>query len=240
MKTMRIYNLFIFLLGLTCLSLGVVLVVKSNLGISVAMSVPYVFSLYFTKLTLGQWNYIVQGFVLILLVIIVKRLTIKYLMSFVVAFLFGMAIDLFNSFLSPIVINTFIGKVGIFILGSIIISIGVAGFIKSSYPILPFDTFVREVSLEKNIKYSKFKTGYDLTSFTVSLTASLIFFRGIQGLNIGTLVSAIILGSMIGSCLNFMNKHIEGKAIFPEEKTKIILDFDFLYLVRHKTTSQKG
>jgi len=238
MKKISVNNLFIFLLGLTCLSLGIVLVIKSNLGISVAMSVPYVFSLYFTKISLGQWSYIIQGIVLLLLVIIVRKLTVKYLMSFIVAFLFGLAIDLFNVMLVSVVASTLLERVGLFILASVVISIGVASFMKSNYPILPFDTFVKEVSLVKNIKYSKFKTGYDLTSFTVSLTASLIFFRKIHGLNIGTLVSALVLGSTIGACLNFMNKHIDGKSILPEEKTKRILDFDLLNASKSKNLKE--
>ena len=97
-----INNLFIFLLGLISLSLGVVLVVKSDLGVSVATSVPYVFSLYFTKISFGQWNYIMHGFSLVLLVIVVRKLTVKY---------------------------------------------------------------------------SKFKTGFDLVCFTISLIASMILFR---------------------------------------------------------------
>ncbi|MBU5678236.1 hypothetical protein KQI88_17645 [Alkaliphilus sp. MSJ-5] len=234
MKKLRINNLFIFLLGLSCLSLGVVLVIKSNLGVSVATSVPYVISLYFTKITFGQWNYIVHGFVLLLLVIIIRRLTIKYLMSFIVAFLFGIAIDLFNLILASVTANTFVERIGLFTFGSIVISIGVAAFIKSNYPILPFDTFVKEICLAKNIEIAKFKTGFDLVCFTVSLTFSIIFFGKIKGLHIGTLVSAIILGSMIGECLKIMNKYIEGKSIFPEEKAKLVLDFDFLNFNKSK------
>ncbi len=228
MKKISVNNLFIFLTGLICLSLGVVLVVKSDLGVSVATSVPYVFSLHFTNITFGQWNYIAHGTSLLLLVIIVKKLTVKYLMSFIVAFLFGLAIDFFTFILTSVMIESLLEKVIVFIVGSIVISIGVAGFMKSNYPILPFDTFVKEVTLAKNIRYPKFKTGFDLVCFTISFTASMIFFGKIYGLHIGTLVSAVILGSMIGACLDFMNKHIEGKAIFPEEKTNVILDFDLL------------
>jgi len=88
--------------------------------------------------------------------------------------------------------------------------------------------------LAKNIEIAKFKTSFDLVCFTVSLTFSIIFFGKIKGLHIGTLVSAIILGSMIGECLKIMNKYIEGKSIFPEEKTKLVLDFDFLDFKKSK------
>lgn len=228
MKKIKIYNLFIFLLGLTCLSLGIVLVIKSNLGVSVATSPPYVLSLYFTKISFGQWNYIVHGFVLMLLVIIIRKLTVKHLMSFLVAFLFGLFIDFFNLILVSIQGNSLLDRVIFFMIGSIVISIGVAAFMKSNYPILPFDTFIKEVTMAKNIKYSKFKTAFDLICFSVSLVLGLIFFGRIEGIHIGTFISALALGSIIGYFLDLMNKHIEGKTIFPEEITKMVMDFDFI------------
>ena len=228
MKKIKVYNLFIFLLGLTCLSLGIVLVIKSDLGVSVGTSPPYILSLYFTKVSFGQWNYIVHGLVLILLVIIVRRLTIKHLMSFFVAFLFGLFIDFFDLILISLESNTMVERIILFIIGSIIISIGVAGLMKSNYPILPFDTFVKEITMTKNIKYSKFKTGFDLTCFTSSVILSLIFFGRVKGLGLGTLISALVLGSTIGLSLDIMDKYIEGRSIFPEEKTRLIMDFDIL------------
>ncbi|WP_353893670.1 DUF6198 family protein [Proteinivorax hydrogeniformans] len=237
MKKLRVNNVFVFILGLLCLSLGVVLVIKSDLGVSVATSLPYVVSLQFTAISFGMWNYIIHGLVLLLLAVIVKRLTVKYLMSFLVAFLFGTAIDLFYMMLEPVSADAFIEKVGLFILGSIVISIGVASFIKSNYPILPFDTFVKEICLVKNIRISKFKTGFDLVIFSLSISFSLIFFRAIEGLHIGTLVSAAILGSMIGLCLKLLNNYVEGTTFFPEEKTKILLDLNLLN-IRPKSGQQ--
>lgn len=232
MKKIKIYNIIIFAAGLSLLSLGIQLVIKANFGVSVATSPPYVLSLYFTNITFGQWNYMVHGFVLLLVVVIIRRLTVKYLMSFFVSYLFGETLDLFNVIMSGVQAETLMGRVGLFILGSIAISIGIASLIKSNYPILPFDTFVKEVSAVKGIKLSKFKTGFDLTCFTTSLILSMTLFGEIKGIHIGTFVSAVILGTMIGMCLKFMNTWIEGKAIIPEGQAKLVLDFDFLALSR--------
>lgn len=115
-----------------------------------------------------------------------------------------------------------------------VISVGVAAFIKSNYPILPFDTFVKEICLKKDIEIARFKTRFDFVCLGVSLISSIIFFGRIKGINIGTLVSATILGSMIGACLNLMNKYVEGKTIFSGEKINAVLDFDFLNFLKVK------
>lgn len=59
-------------------------------------------------------------------------------------------------------------------------------------------------------------------------TLSLVFFRGIRGLHIGTFILAVVLGTIIGAVLRFMEKYIEGTTIFPEEKTEWILGYDLL------------
>lgn len=237
MKKVKIQSFILFLVGLGLLSLGVVLVVKSNLGISVATSVPYVFSLQFTKLSFGQWNYIIHGSTILLLVLIVKKLTVKYLMSFIVAFLFGVTIDFFTILLTSYIANTILERIVLFMIASIIISIGIASLIKSNYPILPFDTFIKEITESKKIQYKKFKTGFDLVCFTISVISCIIFFGRLQGLHVGTLVSAIILGSMIGTCLDFMNKYVIRTSILPDEKIKVIIDFDFIEFSKSKITS---
>jgi uncharacterized protein len=239
MKKITIYNLIIFAAGLCLLSLGIQLVIKSNFGVSVATSPPYILSLYFKNITFGQWNYIVHGLVLLLLVITIKKLTVKYLMSFMVSFLFGLALDLFNVILIPVQAETILGRIGLFVLGTIAISIGVASFIKSNYPILPFDTFVKEVSLAKGIEIAKFKTGFDLVCFTTSLILSMALFGGIKGISIGTFASAVILGTMIGKCIKLMNAYIDGKAIIPDEQAKLVMDFDFLNFKEFKKLLKK-
>jgi uncharacterized protein len=240
MKKIKVYNLLIFIAGLVFLSLGVVLVIKSNLGVSVATSPPYILSLHFTKITFGQWNYIAHGFVLMLLVLFIKKLTLKYLMSFIVSFLFGVTIDLFNLILVSVQGDTLIGRLGLFALGSITISIGVASFIKSNYPILPFDTFVKEISMTKGIKLAKFKTSFDLVCFTISLLLSLIFFKEVKGIGIGTFVSAVILGGMIGACIKVMNNRIDGKAILPEDQVRLFMEYNFLEIFgRYRGASEK-
>lgn len=240
MKKIGVYNLLIFLAGLTFLSLGVVLVIKSNLGVSVATSPPYVLSIYFTNISFGQWNYIAHGFVLLLLVLVVRKLTVKYLMSFIVSFLFGVALDLFNLIFEQVHAPSIIGRVGLFALGSVAISIGIASFIKSNYPILPFDTFVKEICNIKGIRLSKFKTGFDLSCFTISATLSLILFKEIKGIHVGTFVSAVILGTMIGRCIKIMNSCVEGRAILPGEMTRKVLDFNFLDPKGLKTVLRDG
>lgn len=75
-------------------SLGVILMLYSNAGISAISSVPYAFSEVFTFLSLGTWTYIFQGLLVLSLMILRRKFVPSYLFSFVVGFVFGELLDL--------------------------------------------------------------------------------------------------------------------------------------------------
>lgn len=62
----------IFLIGLTFMSLGIVLIIKSALGTSPISSVPYVLSLAL-PFTVGQFNFAVSSLMFILQPIILRN-----------------------------------------------------------------------------------------------------------------------------------------------------------------------
>lgn len=102
-------GLSLFIIGMCSLSIGVIFTIKSNLGISVSSSLPYVLSLRFQNITLGTWNYIVQGIVFILLVVIMKKITVNYIMSFFISYLFGWAVDGANYIFAFLEASTLLG-----------------------------------------------------------------------------------------------------------------------------------
>lgn len=188
------------------MSFGVVLVLKSSLGVSVGTSIPYILSLRYDSLRFGQWNYLVHGLALIILMVLLKRVKASYLLTFPVAFLFGLIIDFFDGLLftyNPLGLGI---RLGIFVLGTLIISFGLALFLNSELPVLPFDTFVKEISREKGLDIGSFKTAFDLACFAISLILSLIFFRRVLGLGLGTLLSALVIGRLVGIFLKLISR----------------------------------
>jgi uncharacterized membrane protein YczE len=67
MQKIKISELFFWLFGILVLNIGISLIVKSNLGVTSLISLPYVFSLRFTFFSLGVWSYLSQGAVMLLL-----------------------------------------------------------------------------------------------------------------------------------------------------------------------------
>ena len=183
--------------GMLINSFAVSLLIKADFGISAISSVPYVLSVAFPVMTNGAWNALVQCLWLILTMLAIKKAKPGYLFSFGLAFIFGFLLDFWTAMMAPWS-AAFAMRLFYFIFSLCIMSIGISCFILCGTPILPFDTVVRAFTMEKGLSVKKARTGFDLVNLLISLLVSLVFVRRIVGIGLGTLVSALLMGSATG------------------------------------------
>lgn len=97
-KKIRKMNEISWLLGIVLCTLGVCLCTKANFGLSMIAAPPYIIHLRMVKLfpwySQGTSEYLWQGILLIVLCIAVRRFRVRYLFSFLTAFLSGNMLDL--------------------------------------------------------------------------------------------------------------------------------------------------
>ena len=84
---------FAFVLGTFFIALGVSLMEKGGLGMSMVTSQSYIISLAVPFFTFGMADYLLQGVLLIGYYIIVRRFDWKNILSFFSAFIFGVVLD---------------------------------------------------------------------------------------------------------------------------------------------------
>lgn len=204
MKKPEVNNIVLYFSGLMCMSLGVVLAVKSDYGITVATSIAYVLNAKLTFISFGTFNYIVQGIVFLLMMLILREVKIKYVMSFVTAVLFGFFVDFFSFLIAGIEPVFHYQRAGIFIFSVISISLAIALFIKSRLPLMPFDIFCKKVSEKYGIPFGKFKMGFDIVNLVISSCLSFVLLGGLKGIYFGTLVLAVMIGPGVQIALNLL------------------------------------
>ncbi len=161
-----------FILAMIIDAFAVDLLTQANLGISTLTSLSYVLSKIIPNTTLGTVNTIVQTSLLILLIIITKKPSPYYLLSFVVGAIFGIALDLFDPLISSFPNTSIITSFIYFIIGWILMSFAVALFVLSEMPNMPFDAFTKDLSKAKNIEFKTVKTSLDLIFVVLSLIYS--------------------------------------------------------------------
>lgn len=209
-----LYAEILFVLGLLLISMGITLMVHADLGISVASSVPYVISQRFTSLSFGTWSYIVQGFLVLLLVLIIRKVKRSYFLSFLVSVVFGVLVDLFSLWTAGLADGDWLLRSILFFMGLFLMSLGIASFVGSNLPLLPYDLFVKELAIHTNISFRMSKTLFDLSCLTLSVLFLLFFVERWTGIGIGSVFSALLNGVLSGLWLSLIQKHFIVRPLF--------------------------
>lgn len=169
------------LLVLLINSLGVDLMSKSGLGISMISSVPLIFNNVFPIISFGTWNYIFQTLLVITLMILKRSFCPGYLFSFVVGIGFGK----WSTFTT-------------------------SGFrhCQTHCHWMCF-TLSRDLSEILKKKYKLIKTSFDLSCLTTTVILSLVILHRFYGIGIGTVFCAFLTGKTVSIIQKFAGEHIE-------------------------------
>lgn len=189
-------------------SLAVSLMTKSNLGIASISSVPYVFSIAFPVLSFGTWNYLFQTLLVISLMILSKKIQWEYGFSFAVGLAFGRMIDIHSGWLAMLPESMFMRSL-YFIMGFFMMCVGICVANNSLMPIIPTDTFPRDLTRLLKKPYNRIKTTFDLTCLTTTLVISLCILHKLAGVGAGTVLCALFAGKTISVIQRWFDKHIK-------------------------------
>ena len=202
---------FFFALGIFINSFGVAFVTKSDLGTSQISSVPYVLSLAFPDYTFGMTTFIFNVLFIIIQIIILRRdfHPIQFL-QVLANILFSFFIDVSMNWLAFFQPETFIAKFISLIIGCMILAIGICIEVAPNVIVVPGEGVVRALALvialkKPQIKFGTVKIYFDITLIVIACILSFIFFGELNGIGLGTIVSALIVGRFI----NLVNRHFK-------------------------------
>lgn len=188
-------------------SLGVVLMLYSNAGISAISSVPFAFSQVLPQLSLGTWTYIFQGLLILSLMLLRKKFVWQYLFSFVVGFFFGKMLDVHELWIH-VLPDGMVWRVIYFAISYFLICVGIALSNRCGLPIIPTDLFPRELAQITGIPYSKIKIAFDVICLGVTAVMTGLILGRLDGLGIGTVLAAFTMGKSIGVIGVFLDKRV--------------------------------
>ena len=196
MKKIRIPGELALFTAVIINSLGIALMTKSNFGISSISSVPYVFSQAFTILSFGTWNYTFQ------------TILVSYSFSFLMGIAFGKMIDVHELWVCFLP-DSLTYHIIYFILSFFILAFGICLSNNSMLPIIPTDTFPRDLSAILNKPYKYVKTTFDLCCLTTTVIISLFILHKAVGVGIGTVICAFTTGKTVSIVQGFFDKHVK-------------------------------
>ena len=189
-------RLVFFALGIVINSFGVALITLGNLGTSAISSVPYVCSLQFPMFSFGVTTFI-WNILLILLQVVLLRRDFKpfQFLQIMVNVLFSAMIDVSMAILG-VLHPTMLWEQFLCIgLGCVALAFGIVIELAPNVVVVPGEE--RSPFVTSGVRVGTVKAVFDITLIIIAAVLSLIFFHGLRGVGIGTVISAVLVGPII-------------------------------------------
>lgn len=221
----------LWLMGIIFVALGVSICSKADLGVSMIAAPAFVVSEAIAPLwsvfSVGVTEYIIQGLLLIILCVAVRKFDWRYLLAFAVAVIYGYVLDLFLFIMSPVTFDALWLRWVMLIVGDIVTAFGVACFFRTFMPLQVYELFVAEIASVYKISISKTKSVFDISLLVISVTLAIVLFFDISefdftkiaytsfhSLGLGTLVTTIINSPIIAFMGKMIDKIFEPTPLF--------------------------
>lgn len=191
----------IFTVGLYLLSLGIVLIIRSALGTTPISSLNYVVSIN-TSLSLGTCTFIQNLFLIAAQFWLIRgnssrKKIFEILMQLPFSFVFGVFID-FNMYLcNNITPNSYITSIILLLIGCVVQSTAVVLEVKPNVVMMSAEGFVKYSADRYNKEFGKIKRKFDIFLVVLAVLASLVMSKHIQGVREGTVIAALITGTIV-------------------------------------------
>ena len=210
------YTELAYLIGIVTLAIGTAFMTRADFGLSMVVAPAYLLHLKISEalpfFTFGMAEYTLQAVLLLLMALILRRFKLSYLFSFVTAVIYGFTLDGILALVGLIPGGGMAIRVTFFVVGMPLCSLGVSMMFHTYFSPAAYEFFVKEVSGKMKVDINRFKTVYDCISCLVSILMSFAFFGlwHFVGVNIGTVITALLNGFLIGRFSQFF----EGRFVF--------------------------
>ena len=233
MKKIPRANELLWLFGIIFVALGVAICSKANLGVSMIAAPTFVVQEAVVELwsgfSVGVVEYLVQGLVLIILCLCVRRFNWRYLLAFLVAVIYGYTMNFFLWLLGGVSFDAVWLRWVMLIVGDVITAFGVACFFHTYLPLQVFELFVAEVTDRYRLELHRVKTVFDISLLVISVSLALILFGDVaefdwrtiyynsfHSLGLGTLVTTLINAPLINLMSRIISRVFDDSACFPK------------------------
>ena len=201
LKKSVFYTELSYVLGICLIALGTALTAWGDFGISMVVAPAYILHRKMSQVwpwfTFGVAEYVLQAFVLLLMMCLLRRVKISYFLSFLTAIFYGLVLDGGSKLLALLPVPGVWQRLIAYLCGDLGVCAGVALVFHTYLPPEAYEMFVMELSKKLRIRLAVCKTCYDCASLAVAVGMSFLLLGGLQGVGVGTVVCALLNGSLI-------------------------------------------
>ena len=203
----------LFIIGLFIASMGVAFSTKAGLGTSPVASVPYSISLVSSLLSFGGWLNLLSVVQIITQVAVLKgkcnytEIAIQTVLAFVYGYLTNLSVWLIRG----IAVTGYLMQFLFMLLGCAILALGIWIQLKGGVAMLPGEAMNRAISKVAGKRYENVKIFFDILYIVISALICMVFLGRLQGVREGSIIAAVLVGSIIKVYNRIFDKVRSGK-----------------------------
>jgi len=191
-------RVLLYILGLFFLALGVAFSVNSNLGVSPVNSLPYVVS-QVSGAALSTCVIIVFCFYIVLQIVILRRdFHPINLCQIIFSTIFGYFVDFAKWVVGDFALPTYFGQLVLLAISIVFVALGVVLYIEVDLVPMPMEGLSMTISKKLNIPFPTMKIIVDCTVVVAGIVISFVFLHSLVGIREGTVITAIVVGKVVG------------------------------------------
>lgn len=207
-RPLRLHGSIGLVLGVLGSALGAALMRHGNYGLSSFYAVSLALYRASMALSMGAWNTIYQTVLILSLMLCLRCVRWRYMVSFVVAIGSSVLIDHLSALTARLPDILWV-RVCCFLSGLLILSVGISLLATCKLPVMPMNLFVREMAEALHWSFGRFKLLFDLTCLTFSTAVGLVFTGTTPGVGWGTLISVLAVGPLINAFISIQRRFVE-------------------------------
>lgn len=190
-------RLVMFVTGIACMTLGIALSLKADLGTTPISSVPWVLSM-FTPWTVGQITIVMNVLFIAVQPLILRAFYWRELAGQLVTTLFfGNFIDGYMYLLRGFTPEGLTEQWAVCLLSSVILGFGVFLEVRAKISLAAGEGLVMVLAFALKKKFSLLKNCFDLTLVAISIAIAFCEFGQLKGIGAGTVTAAILVGRCV-------------------------------------------
>ncbi|MCM1508512.1 MAG: DUF6198 family protein [Ruminococcus flavefaciens] len=192
-------RLVCYFVGLFIMTIGIALSVKSDLGVSPVSSIPYTLTVCW-GIEMGKATILFHCVLIVIQVLILrKNFKLKSLLQLPIGIVFGYFTTFCNSLVErmPSTDNYFI-RICMILISVVLVAIGIFMYLPADIMPLAGEGVMQAVADTIKIEFAKVKIAFDITMVVISLAVCLIVPHTLGSVGVGTAISAILVGVVLG------------------------------------------
>lgn len=212
----------LYFVGLSIMAFGVVVSVRSDLGVTPISSIPYTMTVV-SGMDLGIATIIFSVLMVALQIVVLRKdYKIISLLQLPVGIIFGLFLTEMGNVIEFIPYpEDFLAKVVLMLISTVFVAFGVFLYVSAELIPLAPEGFIIAVSKVTKKKFGTVKVISDVTMVVISLVTCLIMVQALGSVGIGTVVAAILVGNEVKVFVRYLGQYKNGFLGIQSEETGV-------------------